>query len=534
MRSLKSDRRFEVSLTAAFLTGEPLRVRVSEYDQLQRTLGQELELKGGGWGYESAKWRDVGSYDTGGGYSSLVPLVIVRREGEGLRAAAEAALRDCSEAERRWLSESTAGWTWSLRSIAIDVYDLGVGVIRGTYEVGLPSSVGIAAARRTIESLSWLRPDPERGVRSALVESYERLTRETAEVFSRAVRKCASSAREEPWLAPLLDALPPAPRGGPEEAPASREPGGDEWGRLLWMHPVYVVRTWDRAPTWQVRRVARSFRAAYYTTATFPQGLFVPGIDSSAVVIAGAAPTDEQVPMKLIGLMWAYYALFMEMDRGLLATLDSDRWSAAESLRGLEHEADRAFRVGMRVEEARARLDSALTDLGGGELSLWNAISDVAKFGDLVAAVEAKVTTLQRIAERRVEQAATTRARRTNSVLSALTALTVVTVAIAILTNFIGSRADAIGHIQLRALIIAVAFALAAMLYLAAHRDLPWRPRLRRPRARPLRRARVWARSPRRRLELPRPPRRGPRPRPRQSPAALASSPEPVEPASVR
>jgi hypothetical protein len=76
--------RFEVILTGAFLTGQPLKVRVAEYSQLQRDLGEDLTSHAsGGWDYESIKWRDVPSYKYGGGgYSSLVPLVLVQRNGE--------------------------------------------------------------------------------------------------------------------------------------------------------------------------------------------------------------------------------------------------------------------------------------------------------------------------------------------------------------------------------------------------------------------------------------------------------------------
>ena len=93
----------------------------------------------GGWDYEGVKWRDVGSYDTGGGYRNLVPLVLVQRSGEALMAAVEEAHRQRPEAERAWFKELMHGWTWRLREFRIELYDLGVGVIRGVYEVVVPS-----------------------------------------------------------------------------------------------------------------------------------------------------------------------------------------------------------------------------------------------------------------------------------------------------------------------------------------------------------------------------------------------------------
>ena len=176
--------------------------------------------------------------------------------------------------------------------------------------------------------------------------------------------------------------------------------------------------------------------------------------------------------MRLTELQWAYYAVFMEMDRGLLALLDNDKWQTPESLAGLEADTERMFTIYTRVQEARARLDSALTDLAGGQLSIWNAIADVQKFDHLVAAVEGKVETLQRIAERRVQEAAAARERRTSNILSGLTALTVVTVAVALMANFIGTPADSLGHIDVRIITIIAAFLIALLLYREAQREI--------------------------------------------------------------
>ncbi len=176
--------------------------------------------------------------------------------------------------------------------------------------------------------------------------------------------------------------------------------------------------------------------------------------------------------MRLTELQWAYYAVFMEMDRGLLALLDNDKWQTPESLASLEADTERMFTIYTRVQEARARLDSALTDLAGGQLSIWNAIADVQKFDHLVAAVEGKVETLQRIAERRVQEAAAARERRTSNILSGLTALTVVTVAVALMANFIGTPADSLGHIDVRIITIIAAFLIALLLYREAQREI--------------------------------------------------------------
>lgn len=484
MSTRRAWQRFEVNLTGAFLTGEPLQVRVSEYSRFQHDLGEELKHHpSGGWDYEGG-WRDTPSYDTGGGYTSLVPLVLVRREGHRLIAALEDAHRRRPEAERRGFAELMEGWMWELRAICIDLYDFGVGVINGVYDVAAPAGLNAAKTRQTIESLSWLKHDAVGGVRSPVAAAYNAIARETVEVFSSVVGTCADQARQEPWLAPFLDALPSGDRDGDPDRAAGPAPH-EEWGRLLWLHPIYVLTGSSRAGPRRLSRIARPFEVAYSQSLAYRDGLFAPGIDSSVVVVRGGAD-DQFVPLKLIGMMWAYYALFMEIDRGLLATLDNDKWSQSESLRGLERDADRIFALHMRVQEARARLDSALAaDLGGGELSVWNVLAEVTKFGDLVAAVEGKVDALQRIAERRAEQAAANRARRTSNVLSGLTALTIVTVTIAVMTNFIGTRADAIGHGWLRIVIVMAAFVLALVLYREAQREIgrTWRGVGRRRRA---------------------------------------------------
>jgi hypothetical protein len=223
---------------------------------------------------------------------------------------------------------------------------------------------------------------------------------------------------------------------------------------------------------WRMRQLSRPFEATFSQPIEYWHGLFVPGIDSSVVVLRNNGEGEKRPPMGLTLLMWAYYGLFMEMDRGLLAMLDSDRWQTPNSLAELEDEARRIFSIFMRVREARSRLDSALTDLAGGQLSMWNAISKVQKFDELVEAVEGKVETLRHIADRRVQEATAARARRTGNILSGLTALTVVTVVIALISNFIGTRSDTLGHIGVRLVAITAAFLLALTLYREAQREI--------------------------------------------------------------
>jgi hypothetical protein len=462
-------RRFEVAFTGPFLTGQPLRVTISDYSRLQRELGEELCATDAGWDYEGIRWRGVESYGSGGGYTSLVPLVLIRREGGSLKTRLEELRCGRPEAEREWLRTTSGGWKWELRTLRIELYDLGVGVITGTYDVTAPARLSPEATRRTVESVGRLLRNPVTGLRSPVAASYDALARETVGLFADAVSSRAEEVREEPWLTSFLTALPPAPIAPSAVSPdTATEDPEDEWGRLLWLHSVFVLTSGPGASSRRLRRISRPFEVAFSEAIEHWHGLFAPGIDSSVVVLHENVHKQKAPPMRLTELMSAYYGLFMEIDRGLLAMLDSGKWESSGSLAELEADADRISAVYLRVEKARARLDSALADLAGGQLSIWKAIAGVQKFDELVAGVERKVGVLQRIAERRVQEATAARARRTGNILSGLTALTVVTLMVAITENLIGTRADADGHIGVRLAIVAVAFAVALVIYRVA------------------------------------------------------------------
>jgi hypothetical protein len=223
------------------------------------------------------------------------------------------------------------------------------------------------------------------GDRSATAAAFDHLARETVSDFARAADLRAKDEKQEPWLQPLIDAL------SADTGEAQADEGADQWGRLLWLHPVFLLDAGGGATKERIRQISRPFEATFSKPIKYWHGLFVPGIDSSVVVMHRSGATGRRPPMRLTLLMWAYYGLFMEMDRGLLAMLDNDRWEKSNSLSDLEGDADRIFALSTRAQEARARLDSALTDLAGGQLSIWNGIGEVQKFGELVAAVEGKL-----------------------------------------------------------------------------------------------------------------------------------------------
>jgi hypothetical protein len=451
-----------VAITAAFLTGHPIGVRIGGYDLLQRDLGQELDKLGRqGWSVNADHWRQHGTYHSGGGFSSMLPLVLARRGGRDVLARLDALLAGRPQSEHAWLARHTANLTLQPVALRIDVYDLGMAVMNGTFSVHVAADVGLAATARTLKQLVWLKPDRDEDVLSPIAAAFRQLAEETTQQFAQAVRSAAPESVQDPWLAPFLNALP--------TRQPSEHPYPADWGRLLWLHPVHLLGVDDpkqRAPS------AAQLAPPFHDSVAIPDGSFVPGIGWSAI-ITGGDPAAADVPLNILELHWAYIALYMEIDRGLLALLDDDRWQQSHSLSTLEDEADRVFADSMRVTEARARLDSALASLGGDEQAIWDVIAGVTKFAALSDGIDRKVAALQRVAERRVQQAAAAQARRTSAILSFLTALTIVTVTVALIGNFIGSRSDALGHIELRVLIVAAALLLAVGLYREAFRDRP-------------------------------------------------------------
>ncbi len=458
-RRVDGETTLQVAMTAAFLTGKPVGVRIGEYERLQRDLGQELGRLGDqGWSVNADHWRQDGTYRSGGGFARMLPLVLARRDGQAALARASDALADRPASEKSWLAEHAPAWDMRPLSLRIDVYDLGMGVMNGVFAVRAPTA-DLAATARTLKRLVWLKPDA--GLLSPIAQAFRVLALETTEQFAAAVSAASPDAVQQPWLSPFLRALPDHPDG--------QDGRQADWGRLLWMHPVHLLEVDDLE---QAAPSALGLAPPFRRPVAIADGHFVPGIGWSAIVTHSGS-SGAEIPLGLIELHWAYIALYMEIDRGLLALLDDDRWERFRALQELEDEADTVFADAMRVLKARARVDSALASLGGDEQAIWDVIADVTKFDALVQGVDRKVDALQRLADRRVQQVAVVQARRTSSILSFLTALTLVTVSVTLLGSFIGSRSDAFGHIWLRVLVVLLALLAAIALYREAYRERP-------------------------------------------------------------
>jgi hypothetical protein len=187
---------------------------------------------------------------------------------------------------------------------------------------------------------------------------------------------------------------------------------------------------------------AKELAPAFSKSVKVPDGRLVSGIGWSAIV-TNLERSARDVPMKLLQLHWAYIALYMEIDRGLLAVLDQDSARRSGSmLADLEADAEQVFDDYIRVMEARARVDSALAGLGGDEQSIWDVMAAVTKFDSFVSGVDRKVEVLQRIADRRVDEVKSAADRRTARILGFLASLALVTLAITLLGFFIGGVAQ--------------------------------------------------------------------------------------------
>ena len=443
--------RLRVAMTAAFLTGHPLAVRITRYGELQTAL--DSALTGHGWQVHDLHEKD-GTYASGGGFVEALPLVIARREDPELVAQLRYRLEDPDETQ---LATLAPGYELEPDRLSIDVYDLGVAVLTAWFEVSAPGH-DLPLIARTIRRLAWQRPGNDG--RSPIAHALQQIARDTADRYGAAVRTVPREAVERSWLSGRWAADLPTP----------------DHGRLLWLHPVHVLE--DLSPREDTtKRLAPTF----HQTIELADGFFAPGIGWSAIVTEPGSGAHRK-PVELTRLHWAYYALYMELDRGLLAILNQSRWSASGALKDLDGEADDVFRDYLRVMEARARLDSALSALGGDELAIWEKIAAVQRFETIVAGVERKIDVLQRLTERRVAQATATRARRFNAALGSLSALTVLSVAFALFGYLIGTRSDEIGNVWLRVAVFVLASLLAVLLVVAAYREAPWRltPRFRR------------------------------------------------------
>lgn len=430
-----------VAITGAFVTGPSLDVRLRKYAALQSTLTHELQLAG---------WRvhdrsDRGTFESGGGFAKALPIVVARRDGAEALADVRDYLDDPGRATQAAIASAAPGFDFKPTHLTIDLYDLGVGVLAAWFEVAFPPGLPLPAAASAVKHVCLLRDS------SPIASSLVQIARNTAKQYNAAIE----SAHRE------LKTQPPWPQGAVSDA---------DQGRLLWLHPLHVVEA-GRGHA----RIARDLAPVFRKFVTLTGGVFVPGIGWSAIV-TDPGSANAAMPIRLTELHWAFFALYMVMDRGLMAVLNESRWTESRKLAELERSADTAFDVYLRVMEARARLDSELSALGGDELAVWRAIADVQGFDTIVDGVERKIQTLERLTQRRVDRADALRSRRVREILGSLTALTLITVAVALFGYFAGTKQGGKVEPGVRITVVAAALALAIAILWATFVGWP-RPR---------------------------------------------------------
>jgi hypothetical protein len=425
-----------VAVTGAFLTGPPLDVRLDSYDTVQHRLSGPLRPHG--WHTNELRARG-GTYESGGGFSEDVPLVVARRDGRDLLHLVSAALDESRSGPGSRLAQQYAPLLDArATSLAIDVYDLGVAVMTAWFAVTAEAEADLSPAARAIRRLTMLRPD-EHG-RSPLAAALQQIAHQAVDEFERAVDARPDVARQRAWL--------------------SRQSA--EHGRLLWLHPINVVHSSGRS-----RSTAKQLAPATCDLIQLDGSMFVPGVGWSAVALSETATAEH--PVRITELHWAYYALYMIIDRSLLEILNLSTWTEAHPLKRHEQDANAVFEDYVRIVHARARLDSYLNSLGGDMLAIWETIARVQRFDAVLDGVDRKLGALERLSQRRVAVAAAERARRTEQILGCLTVLTVLTVTGALIGVLAGARTPSGLPLWLRALLVGAALLTAVLIYFLAY-----------------------------------------------------------------
>lgn len=422
-----------VAITGAFLTRHPLSVPLQAYEDFRLQLSARLTRPR--WCVDDLRPKG-GTYRSGGGFTEEVPLVIARRDGADLRPWLDVALGteppeggDPGDV----IVDMTAAAT------TVDVYDLGVAVLTTWVTARIVDGASYGVVARAIKDLVLLRAP---GGRAPLASCLQDFAKEVAREFGDAVESVASNGPAAEWLS----------RGS-----AHSKVTADESGRLLWLHPVLVVEAQSPGG------LASQLAPPHHETLDIADTKFVAGIGWSGVV--SSRRSQAETPLKLTLLHWAYYALYMAMDRGLLQVLDRPTWKRSARLSQLELEARDVYLDYLRIMEAQARLDSHLSSLGGDELAIWQTIAKVQGFEAVFNGVERKLEALQKVAEHRVTEADAYRSRRVAKSLGFLSVLTVVTVVGAVIGLLFGSRSDSSDTVGLRVIAVVSAVAVAFLVY---------------------------------------------------------------------
>jgi hypothetical protein len=460
-----------ISLTSAFLTDVPLRLALADYRTKQARVGEALAARAGeGWAYDPlGRASAAGSFSVGGGYASLTPVVFVTRSGPQITTR----LREAGRSTSWDRPGRSSDIDLDLASARIQLFDFGVGAIEAIYDLVAPAQTTPAQVIEHVNAETALDVGVGQDRGESLGGALASVVEETTRAFTDTVRATVPEAIEKPWLEAMYRTSGvEGHRPGTKSRTDDEHESPNEAGKLLWIHRFYMLRGHADADAVDLERLGLPFRSSFSTTVNDWDDIFIPGIDSSVLVSREEPPTPESFVPSMMLLHTGYLALLIETDRGLLATLgEVEEWDSARHLSHLEREAQQVFQLQMRAEKALARLDSILIDFGGGGLALWGAVARVQRFDDIVRAIDSKIKILQRLTQRRVQEASSVRERTTNNILGFLTALTIVGLAVGLADGFFGERPDRAGHVAVRIGAILVSLILAGQLF----RRVRWR-----------------------------------------------------------
>lgn len=441
--STSSRRHLSVAVTGAFYTGSSLSVQGSDVLSVREKLQSQLGIS---WRFKDLELTG-GTFASGGGFSEDIPLIIARR--------------DCTDQFPLMVDLLTSGPTSPpgerpfhplvsarSRALAIDLYDLGIGVLTAWVDVTALACAPLADTARAVKKLTFLRPTEH--TPSALASRLQDIATAVSHEYRNAVERVRFGEQEAGWLARVApDDHGRLPRRSLDVIP----------GRLLWLHPINVLRT-EPVTQADALELAPVVRGAI----EIEGGVFAPGIGSSAIVVDSRSRSAARA-VRLTVLHWAYHALLMKVDRDLLDTLNSGRWTARGTIRELEKDADEVFADFLQVESGRTRLESHLIGLGGDELAVWETIAKVQRYDTIVRAVDQKLDTLDKVAQRRVDLATADRARRTANILGLLTVMTVVTLTGGVISVLSGAPDNTFTALEGRAIALGLALVVALGIY---------------------------------------------------------------------
>ena len=362
-------------------------VPIEDYSRIQtEVVAMMNRVRPMGW---DGRRDPAGQYFSGGGFRESLPLILATCCGPDALGEFSQHFDSRPETERLWMSATAPGWQILPVDLCVEVYDLGMATMQLVLEIRVPVEAEWQHIPRTMKRLVWLRPD-EPGQVTQISEALRAVARQVTHEWHRTMQTVGAGYVQRSWR---------------HDDHTQPDHAGSDVGRLLWLHPVFSVECDSPDDLGAVDQLAAPFHAVM----TVPDGRFATGIGWSAV---STMPSDmsNRAPLRLTLLHWAYIALYMEIDRGLVAILDRELANFDDAAR-TGRDADRAFDDYIRVMQARARVDTALASLGGDEQAIWDTIAGVSRFQALEDGVDRKVEVIQRLAERRVQQASAAQSR---------------------------------------------------------------------------------------------------------------------------